>query len=138
VNGTGACGISITRSAAGEPPPGLCWSNIIAGTGKDASYDDPERYCAQCPLALHACPEDFRVGRNIFYDNRRAATSTREGAGGGAAAEDVDCPGEDLPREEFLEEIAQMVHSLDETQSPALLSSRSLEEWRDEIPPITH
>jgi hypothetical protein len=129
VNGAGACGITITRSEAGEPRPGLCWRNVIARTGQNAGYDDPELYCAQCPLAVQSKPEDFRVGRNILFDNRRAPT-----AEGVAATGDTVCSGDDLSGEEFWSQVAEIVRSLEEPHSPALQASRTLAEWSKRIP----
>ncbi|KPL06118.1 hypothetical protein AMJ86_09835 [bacterium SM23_57] len=68
---TGACGVSITRSAPGDFP-GRFADNVIVHTAQDERYDDPEYYCYQCALAEHAVPENFVIDNNVFYDNRRA------------------------------------------------------------------
>ncbi len=78
---TGACGIAITRESAGPPPPGSCRGNVLVRTGRNPKYDDPEYYCRQIPLAIHALPAGFLVADNLFYDNR---TST-----GGPAEDDL-------------------------------------------------
>lgn len=74
----GACGVSITREAPakpGEPLPGRLSGNVIVRTGQNEKYDDPEYYCMQCALALHAVPDGFKIGTNFFSDNRTAADS---------------------------------------------------------------
>jgi len=71
----GACGASITREAPyaeGESPGGFV-GNIIVNSGQNPKYDEPDYYCYQCALALHAVPEHFVVEDNLFYDNRRAS-----------------------------------------------------------------
>jgi hypothetical protein len=73
----GACGASVTRHApyaAGEKP-GRFSRNIVVRTGQNPKYDDPDYYCYQCALALHAVPEGFAIRGNTFYDNRAAADS---------------------------------------------------------------
>jgi hypothetical protein len=71
----GACGVSITRDApfTGEESPGGFVGNIVVKTGQNPKYDDPDYYCFQCALALHAVPEHFVIKDNLFYDNRRAS-----------------------------------------------------------------
>lgn len=73
----GACGISVTRVAAYDPgePPGRLTGNIVVHTGQNPKYDDPEYYCYQSALALHAVPEGFSIRGNTFFDNRVAADS---------------------------------------------------------------
>ncbi len=73
----GACGISVTRAAPrgdGEAP-GRLTGNIVVHTGQNPKYDDPEYYCYQCALALHAVPAGFSIRGNVFHDNRTAADS---------------------------------------------------------------
>lgn len=71
----GACGVSITREApfGGDESPGGFEGNIIVKTGQNPKYDAPDYYCYQCALALHAVPERFAIGDNLFFDNRRAS-----------------------------------------------------------------
>ena len=68
---TGACGASIT---SGNTPAdaGHFTDNIVVLTGQNPKYDDPDYYCFQCALALHAVPERFAIDDNLFYNNRRA------------------------------------------------------------------
>ncbi|MEJ2722481.1 MAG: right-handed parallel beta-helix repeat-containing protein [bacterium] len=70
---TGACGASITCSTPTEPDLGGRFiRNVLVNTAQDPKYDDPEYYCFQTSLALHAVPEGFEISGNMFYDNRRA------------------------------------------------------------------
>ncbi len=69
---TGACGISISSRAEGNMPYGWCRENVVVLTGSDPKYDDPEAYCAQCPIAVEARPEGFVIEGNVLYQNRRA------------------------------------------------------------------
>jgi hypothetical protein len=87
----GACGVSITREApfGEDESPGGFDGNLIVKTGQNPKYDDPEYYCYQCALALHAVPERFAIGDNLFFDNRRATD---------------DLPDHDVIESEFLEE----------------------------------
>jgi parallel beta-helix repeat protein len=73
----GACGISVTRRApyADGEETGRLTGNIVVHTGQNPRYDDPEDYCFQCALALHAVPEGFSIRGNTYYDNRTAADS---------------------------------------------------------------
>ncbi|MBN2171231.1 MAG: right-handed parallel beta-helix repeat-containing protein [Candidatus Krumholzibacteriota bacterium] len=82
---TGACGISLAREAAGEPEPGSCRENVVARTGVDPRYDDPELYCRQCPVAVDALPPGFRLHDNWLFANRRALP-----AGAPAGEPDLD------------------------------------------------
>ncbi len=68
---TGACGASIT---CGNTPAdaGHFTDNVVVLTGQNPKYDDPDYYCFQCALALHAVPERFEIEGNLFYNNRRA------------------------------------------------------------------
>ncbi|MDH3197808.1 MAG: right-handed parallel beta-helix repeat-containing protein [Candidatus Krumholzibacteria bacterium] len=70
----GACGISVTRAKpfAADETPGRLTRNIVVHTAQNPDYDDPEAYCHQCALALHAVPEGFYIAHNLYYDNRRA------------------------------------------------------------------
>ena len=79
VYATGACGIAITREAAGPPLPGSCRGNVLVKTGQNAKYDDPEYYCRQSPLAIHALPVGFLVADNLYYDNRTSSGGPAEG-----------------------------------------------------------
>jgi hypothetical protein len=76
IDRTGACGIAITRAASDGPEPGCCRGNVIARTGRNAKYDDPESYCRQCPVALEAVPPGFTVADNLFWSNRRVGDCT--------------------------------------------------------------
>ncbi|UCH84696.1 MAG: right-handed parallel beta-helix repeat-containing protein [Candidatus Latescibacterota bacterium] len=70
---TGACGASITRSKPLDPDiDGRFVRNVFVKTAQNPKYDDPEYYCFQTSLALHAVPERFEIADNLFYDNRRA------------------------------------------------------------------
>lgn len=73
----GACGISVTRQAqyTDDEPPGRLTGNIVVRTGQNPKYDDPDYYCFQCALALHAVPRGFLIRDNTFHDNRTAADS---------------------------------------------------------------
>jgi hypothetical protein len=75
---TGACGISIARETAGEPAPGFCRGNLIVKTGQNPKYDDPDYYCQQCPVAVHAKPPPFLITENLLFDNRRAGCAGEE------------------------------------------------------------
>jgi len=66
---TGACGFSLTRSEPGFSGDFL--DNVVALTGQNPKYDDPEYYCAQCPIAVHARPRSFVIGGNRLWNNRR-------------------------------------------------------------------
>lgn len=68
---TGACGASIIRSAPGDTT-GCFNKNILVRTGQNPKYDDPDYYCTQCALAVHAVPDNFIIGENLFFDTRQA------------------------------------------------------------------
>lgn len=111
---TGACGISLAREAAGEPAPGCCRENVVARTGRDPRYDDPERYCLQCPVAVHALPPDFRLHDNRLFANRRALPA---GAPPGPP---------DLDEAAFVARTEALLHDL--SQHAALAGARALRE----------
>ena len=111
---TGACGISLAREAAGAPAPGCCRGNVVARTGVDPRYDDPERYCLQCPVAVHALPPDFRLHDNWLFANRRALP-----AGSPAGPPDLD-------EATFLAHAEALLHDL--SQHEALAGARALRE----------
>ncbi|NIM19987.1 MAG: hypothetical protein GTO51_07040 [Candidatus Latescibacteria bacterium] len=94
---TGACGASITRAAPFDSTetPGRFARNIIVETGQNSKYDDPDYYCYQCALALHAVPEGFVIEDNLFYNNRRASK---------------DLPNWDVKNEEFEKAILERYH----------------------------
>jgi hypothetical protein len=71
----GACGVAITRAEAfgTDESPGAFVDNVVVKTGQNPKYDDPDYYCFQCALALHAVPERFVIRDNVFFDNRRAS-----------------------------------------------------------------
>jgi len=102
---TGACGVSITRSAEGVRP-GEFVDNIVVETGQNPKYDAPDYYCYQCALALHAIPAFFVIDRNVFFGNRRA---TR------------DLPDRDVDRETFVRAVKPLCHGL--TEHPVLQGS---------------
>lgn len=94
---TGACGIAITRAAAGDPEPGECRGNLVVRSGQNPKYDAPDHYCYQCPLAIHAQPPEFTVADNLSWDNRRAG----------------DCPdGGDLTANTFRQQAMQLLKLL--------------------------
>jgi len=70
----GACGVSITREApfGSHVGPGQFVWNVVVKTGQNPKYDDPDYYCYQCALAVHAAPENFEISDNLFFGNRRA------------------------------------------------------------------
>ena len=69
---TGACGAMIDRSSPmGAEPPGYFRGNLVIETGQDERYDSGEPYCHQRPLALHAVPDDFEIGDNVYFGNRQ-------------------------------------------------------------------
>jgi hypothetical protein len=108
---TGACGISITRREGGVPAPGYCRENIIARTGSNPRYDDPEYYCYQRPLAVHAVPQDFEISDNWRFDNRRAPVTGGDGAFR-PASDDAD-----LDMDEFTEKTAPLIKRLERYDS---------------------
>lgn len=70
----GACGASITRETplAGAEDRVRFVGNLLSRTGQNTKYDDPDYYCYQCALALHAVPSGAIIEDNLFFDNRRA------------------------------------------------------------------
>jgi hypothetical protein len=70
----GACGVSITRETPfdSSSSPGGFVGNVVVKTGQNPKYDDPDYYCYQCALAVHAAPENFEIRDNLFFGNRRA------------------------------------------------------------------
>ena len=112
--GTGACGISLMRKLGGDPAPGLCVENIVARSGQDARYDGADRYCAQCPVAVHAMPEGFELATNWLWENRRAAAGEHDRAG------------EDLADAEFMAATAELLDAL--VLHRALAGSQALKE----------
>jgi hypothetical protein len=92
----GACGVSITREqpfGQDESPSGFV-GNVIMETGQNPKYDDPDYYCYQCALALHAVPEHFAIRDNLFFNNRRASD---------------DLLDRDVSEEEFLEKKSEFL-----------------------------
>jgi hypothetical protein len=112
---TGACGVTITRRAGGAPAPGDCLENIIARTGVDPKYDDPLKYCGQCPISADYVPEGFVVENNIFFYNRR-----------------VECGSSfnDLLREEFDRQAPPLLEKL--AAHPALSAARAFGELQEQ------
>ena len=107
IYGTGACGASITCAETSSPKLECRFvRNVLTKTAQDPKYDDPEYYCYQTALALHATPAGFVIADNLFYDNRRATE---------------DLPSYDIEREEFLEKIRPVCERL--AQSPVLKQS---------------
>jgi hypothetical protein len=113
---TGACGISITRTLAGEPAPGDCAENLLARTGGNERYDAPEHYCAQCPIAVHALPAGFELGENWLWGNRRATTEGSQFDRGGA----------DLTDTRFIAETTELIQEL--KAHPSLAGGRAFRE----------
>ncbi len=72
---TGACGVSLDAARDTGGVPGYFNGNIIVRTGQNPRYDAPDYYCYQCALSVSATPADFKIGNNLFMDNRRADTS---------------------------------------------------------------
>jgi hypothetical protein len=103
---TGACGVSIAREAPFDSSraPGGFFGNVVVKTGQNPKYDDPEYYCYQCALAVHAAPEGFVIRDNLFFGNRRAT---------------ADLPDYDVSEEEFAR---RLPHYLDAI-------SREAPEW---------
>ena len=107
IYGTGACGASITCRQTVAPTLECRFvRNVVTKTGQDPKYDDPEYYCYQTALALHAVPEGFVIADNLFYNNRRGSD---------------DLPNNDIGRDEFLEKIRPVCERL--SQSPVLKQS---------------
>jgi hypothetical protein len=94
---TGACGISISRTAEGDEPCGWCRGNVIVRTGVNPKYDDPQSYCSQCPIAVEAKPEGFDIEGNILYHNRRIGCEASPG---------------DLTEEEFYGRASELLQRL--------------------------
>lgn len=104
IYGTGACGASITCAETSSPELQCRFvRNVLTKTAQDPKYDDPEYYCYQTALAIHALPKGFVVSDNLFYDNRRATE---------------DLPSYDIERDEFMEKIRPVCERL--AQSPVL------------------
>lgn len=72
VDGTGACGIAVTRGRPGGVPGSRIAFNAITRTGRNPRYDDGQTYCYQMALAIHATQPDVEIGDNFFFDNREA------------------------------------------------------------------
>jgi hypothetical protein len=70
VYNTGACGVILSRHAAGPPDPGELTNNIFAYTGQDRKYDSGEPYCTQAAIAREAVPHGFRIEGNVLLANR--------------------------------------------------------------------
>jgi hypothetical protein len=98
---TGACGASITCAHTVGPELECRFvGNVLVKCAQDPKYDDPDYYCYQTALALHATPEGFTIADNVFYGNRRATD---------------DLPDQDVEDEEFLEKIAPVCKRFSET-----------------------
>ncbi len=112
IDGTGACGASITREDPSGPAPGYFVGNALVRTGGNPSYDSGEPYCEQTALARHAVPEGFLIDDNLFALNR----------------ESEDRPGRhDLSKEEFARRLEPLLNRL--ARRPALAGSRLMAEW---------
>ncbi|MFQ6673239.1 MAG: hypothetical protein ACE5GH_00475, partial [Fidelibacterota bacterium] len=110
---TGACGVAITRSDPSGPSPGYFRHNAVRETAQDSRYDDPDYYCYQCALAVHAAPESFEISSNWFTGNRRATD---------------DLPNYDMPEDEFRLGIEPLLGRL--VSRPALKGSVFLARMR--------
>ena len=79
---TGACGISVTRGLEGGRENTRITGNAISLTGQNPKYDDPEYYCTQEALAVHATTPEMVLDSNWFCCNREAgdAAGTRDGS----------------------------------------------------------
>jgi hypothetical protein len=82
---TGACGLSVVRSATDDADPGYARGNALVATGQDPQYDSGEPYCRQTAIAAHAVPPDLPIADNLFYENREP--------GDGPGPRDLDEPG---------------------------------------------
>jgi hypothetical protein len=110
---TGACGASITCKETTSPDLQCRFvRNVLVKTAQDPKYDDPELYCYQTSLALHALPKGFVIADNLFYDNRRATE---------------DLTSYDIERDEFMEKIQPVCERL--AQSPVLGRSDFVREF---------
>jgi hypothetical protein len=70
----GACGVLIARTQPLESGEYASFTgNAVVKTGQDPDYDDPEKYCSQCAVALEAAPDAFQFTGNLFHDNRRGS-----------------------------------------------------------------
>jgi hypothetical protein len=91
---TGACGISIHRSAPGSDP-GHLTGNLIVKTAQNPKYDSPDYYCEQCALSITAQPDNFAISENLFFNNRRATEDLPDYDAAESAfeksAEDIRC-----------------------------------------------
>jgi hypothetical protein len=85
VDGTGACGISVTRGREGGRPGSRIMHNAVLHTGRNPRYDDGQTYCSQQALAVHATTPDMEIGENYFFENREP--DNRAGAQDLAAGE---------------------------------------------------
>jgi SAM-dependent methyltransferase len=112
----GACGISITRAEAGDPAPGQCRENLIVQTGQNPKYDDPDLYCIQCPIAVHAAPAGFEIGSNWLVRNRRAKDTSCESD----LPLDVMLPGSSVPAGDLLFDLSHVA---------SLRRARFFREW---------
>jgi len=113
IYGTGACGASITCAETSSPKLECRFvRNVLVKTAQDPKYDDPEYYCDQTALAVHAMPTGFVISDNLFYDNRRATE---------------DLPSNDMQREEFMEKLRPVCERL--ARSPVLGRSDFVREF---------
>jgi len=69
---TGACGVNLSASADSGVGTGYFRNNIIVKTAQNPKYDSPDYYCFQCALSIFDTPDDFKIERNLFFNNRRS------------------------------------------------------------------
>lgn len=109
---TGACGVGVACSSMVDPERGYLRYNAIVQTAQNPRYDDPDYYCTQMPLAVHAAPEEYPIRENWLSGNRRAPD---------------DLLDMDISTAMFQEAIRPLLDRLH--QRPALAGSRFLQDW---------
>jgi hypothetical protein len=98
---TGACGASIACAETVGPELDCRFiGNVLVQCAQDPKYDDPDYYCYQTALAVHAKPEGFAIEDNVFFDNRRVTK---------------DLPDQDVSQKEFLAKIKLVCERLSRT-----------------------
>lgn len=98
---TGACGASIACDETVGPELECRFvGNVLVQCAQDPKYDDPDYYCYQTALAVHAKPDGFTIGDNLFFDNRRATK---------------DLPDHDVSQKDFSKKIKPVCERLSRT-----------------------
>ena len=71
---TGACGINLAVKESAKSENSFD-GNIVVKTAQNSKYDSPDYYGYQCALSIFNIPQDFKLGKNLFFINRRAVDS---------------------------------------------------------------